>query len=66
MIFSRKVEFPPKKAWWREEDTFGFGSILPLTYMHLETKPCEIVVNQGQASCELITVFKRERAVVHI
>ena len=49
-----------KKAWGREEDTFGFGGFLSLTYVHIETKPCEVVVNQGQYLWELIVVFKHE------
>ena len=34
--------------------------------MHFESKPCKVLVNEVQASCELIAVFKGECAVVYV
>ena len=50
----------------REEEAFGFGSFLSLTYVHFETKHCKVVVNQVQDLCKLIAVFERERFVVYV
>ena len=34
--------------------------------MHFESKLCKVLVDEVQASCELITVFKGKRAVVYL
>ena len=34
--------------------------------MHFEAKPCKMLVDEFQASCELIAVFKGKRAVVYV
>ena len=48
----------------REEYAFGFGGFIPLHYMHLEPKYCEVGEDEKQASCELVTVLKIEREII--
>ena len=34
--------------------------------MHIEPKSCEVGEDERQASCELVTVLKRERPIVYV
>ena len=58
--------FPSEKSWGRKEDAFGVGSFFSLPYMHFEAKPYKVLVNEVQASCELIAVFRGKRAIVYV
>ena len=61
-----KVNFLSKTLLGRKEGAFGFGRFISRTYVHFEVKLCKVLVNEVQASCELIAVIKIERAVVYV
>ena len=59
IIVNSQDAFLSFKSRGREEDAFGFGGFIPLPYMHIDPKSCEVVEDERQDLCELATVLKR-------